>query len=102
MKVVWQLKRTANGYAGTILLPVGAAGMVEAKAAGPTQRAALTAAAGLAGKLLESPLLAAAMPPGTVAAVKATQLLAKHGPAALKKLTGEGAKRIASVLKSIF
>jgi len=101
MKIQFRVVKAAGGYAGTITLPIGAAGAVTASALAPTKQAALQTAAGLASKLLESPLLAAIMPPGTGAAVKATQLIASKGPAALKLITGPGADRVVSTLKKL-
>jgi len=102
MKIRFRVTRSqGGGYEGVVILPVGLNGAVKATAVGPTKTAALSTAAGLASKLLDSPILTAIMPPGTGAAVKATQLLASKGPAALKLLTGPGAERITEAFKSL-
>jgi hypothetical protein len=66
---------------------------------------ALAGAAVLAAKVAQDPLLAAVMPPGTGAAIKATAMLAKAAHVGklgevMKGLKGDGARRIASKLIS--
>lgn len=106
--VRWSLRRTPTGYDGLVTIPSGAiplpsgavrpAGPIAVKARGGSPAQAIAQAADLADKLVGNPVIAAVMPPGTRAAVQATKLIAKHGPAALKKLTGPGAQRLANVL----
>jgi len=86
-----------------ITLPVGLASTT-VTAPGKNRRQALHRASSLAEKLIESPILSVALPPGTANAVRATKLLAKYADKgqlgkALKKLTGKGAKRLVKKLK---
>lgn len=84
-----------------------AAQPVQMRAAGLTPASALGKAAGMAGKLLGNPLVQAAMPPGTGAAVKGIQLAAKIASSkgvkkAMKAVVGPGAKRLFGALKGLF
>lgn len=71
-------------------------------APGTSKESALANAANLASKIASNPFMQAVMPPGTGAALKATQLAAKYGPGVMKKITGEGAKRVGNFFKSLF
>ena len=105
-RIKWKVvPRKGGGWWGIITLPAGLA-RIPVKAPGKTQREALSTAAGLAESLLDSPILRAALPPGTGAAIKATKMLAKFAKKGLLKkgmklLKGKGAKRIAKSLKKL-
>lgn len=71
-------------------------------APGASKASALSNAAGLASQIVNNPFMQTILPPGTGAALKATQLLAKHGPSAAKKLVGKGAKRVGKWLKGLW
>lgn len=120
-KIRFECRRQGNQWEGTIELPLSAMravpGMapggapmlmpggrtqhrIKVQAKGATKGAALNRAAGIAESLLDNPILQAALPPGSGAAISAVKMLAKSGIAkGLKNLTGKGAKRIASALK---
>jgi hypothetical protein len=78
-------------------------GAIPVQAQGKTQQQALSNAAGLAESILDSPLLKAALPPGSGLAIEAIKGLAgsKDIKKALGKLTGEGAKRIGGALSKL-
>lgn len=104
-KIVPRPASKGGGWAGVIVLPTGKL-TTKVIAKGKTDREAMKNAAGLAEQLLDNPILAAALPPGTAQAVKATKLIAKYAKAgkvadALEKLTGKGAKRVKKVLKKL-
>lgn len=115
-QVSWALRKTPDGWEGLMRLPPSlitcprasrAAGRVVQRKGpivtkgGPaaTRAGAIEQAANIADKILENPLVKSALPPGSGTAIKATKLLAKHGPKALKKFGGKGVKRLASALK---
>lgn len=101
--------RKGGGFSGVIELPMQLPTgpmTVPVEARGATRREALSSAAGLASKLLDNPVLKAALPPGSGAAIEATKLLAKYAGAGklakgMKLLTGKGAKRIGKALKKL-
>ncbi len=105
-KIKWKVQpRKGGGFFGTIVLPVGLA-TVPVTAPGTTQRAAIKNAAGLAEKMLSNPLVKAALPPGSGAAIAAVKLIGKYaGKGMLKKgmklLKGKGARRIGKALKKL-
>jgi hypothetical protein len=101
--VNFRIRRKGSGWQGIVELPVGTA-LIPVTATSKSKRKALAKAAGLAGKIAESPILKAVLPPGSAAAIKATRLIAKYAKAgklakAMKKLTGKGAKRLLKKLK---
>jgi len=120
-KIRFEVRRTGNQWEGTIELPLSTmralpgaapggaprlapfgrpAHTVKVSAKGASQKSALNRAAGIAEQLLDNPLLQAALPPGSGAAISAVKMMAKSGPGkALAKFTGKGAKRIADALK---
>jgi len=104
MTIKWSMHRLADGsFRGVVVLPTGPKGLaVRAKA--KTKEDALHRAAVVAQAVADNPLVSAALPPGTAVAVKAIGFLAKSSAAgvlgdAMKKVTGEGAKRLADALK---
>ena len=105
-KIKWNIRpRKGGGFNGTIVLPAGKA-IIPVTAPGKTQAMALKNASGLAKSLLDSPILKAALPPGSGAAIEAVKLISKYaGKGMLKKgmklLTGKGAKRIGKALKKL-
>jgi len=93
------------GYWGRIILPAGKA-VVPIEVPGRTQAEAVSNAAGLASSLLKSPLLQAALPPGSGAAIEAIKMVGKYATKGklkkgLKLLKGKGAKRVKKVLKKL-
>ena len=107
--VRWSLRRTPSGYEGLVSFPAGAfpipgsgvvrpAGPLSIKARGGSPASAIEQAADIADKIASNPIIAAALPPGTGAALKATKLVGKYGPKALKVITGAGAQRLANVI----
>lgn len=90
-------------------LPAGAVTRSHGARAAVTARhtdkgSAIANAAGLASQIASNPLVAAALPPGSGAAIKALEIIGKNAPLgklddALKKLTGAGAGRIVNALK---
>jgi len=120
-KIRWKVRRRGNEWEGEVELPLstmraipglapsGAPQLIPAgrpahrvtvKAKGSTQKSALNRAAGIADQLLDNPLLQAALPPGSGAAIAAIKDIAKSGPAkGLAKYAGKGAKRIADAIK---
>ncbi len=73
---------------------------IATQAQGETKADALASAAALAQRLANNPLLAAAMPPGTAAAVAAMSKIATSAAAGkVTKVVGKGAKRLAKALK---
>ena len=126
MRVTWKIRKVGSGYEGWVILPFGVADLRAAQRAGvamPAQLApgmrplaikaradsgagALASAAGFASGLMNNPLIQAALPPGSAAAVKAIQMLAKAGAAGkiakvADKLIGPGAKRLGKTLKKL-
>lgn len=105
-KIKWRVKaHPKGGWTGTIVLPAGRA-VIPVAARGATPEKALSTAAGLAESLLDSPILKAALPPGSGAAIEAVKMISKYaGKGLLKKgmklLKGKGAKRIAKSLKKL-
>lgn len=110
----WSMRKLPNGeYEGMLtLVPVRDVGPgtiprgkpIKLKAQSKTKAGALLKASEVANQLVANPILQAAMPPGTGAAVKAVTALAQSAAAGkvgkvLKKLKGPGAKRIAKALK---
>jgi hypothetical protein len=76
---------------------------VAVKAASSTPAGALLKATATIAELAQNPVLQAVLPPGTGAALKATLLVTRavqagKGKAALARLKGPGAKRLASAL----
>lgn len=72
-----------------------------------TKAGALAKASAYADKIAENPILAAALPPGSGAAIKALSYLSKSAAAgklesAAKKITGKGAKRLVKALKKFW
>lgn len=121
-EVKFAVKRRGGLWEGTVLLPIGLMervservparrGAVRTHKAGikATVKAgdkgsAIAQAASLADQIVSNPLVAAALPPGTGAAVKALKVIGQNAPLgklddALKKLTGAGAGRIIDTLK---
>jgi hypothetical protein len=105
-KIKWKVvPRKGGGFWGTIVLPAGTA-TVPITARGATQREALANASGLASSLLDNPILKAALPPGSGAAIEAVKMLSKAVGAgklkkAMNKLVGKGAKRVGKALKKL-
>lgn len=100
--IAWELRRTADGWAGTIALPPGFAGCsMQTTAKGGTPRQALARAAGLAEKALSNPALQALLPPQAQIALKGAKLLAKYGnPMGLQAvLAKKGVKKLGKALK---
>lgn len=108
--VKFKVRRDGRLWHGEVTLPFGPerfAGsavaprqQIRVQAQSGSKSDALAKAAGIAGQIVNNPLVAAALPPGSGAAVKALQLLGKSGAAeGMKKLMGAGASRIADALK---
>ena len=101
------VRRTGSGFEGEVILPIGAtdaAGFarhrVHVTAKGPTRESALSKAAGVADQIAQNPIVQAALPPGSGAAVSALKYLSKTGiDKGMKKIVGAGAKRLAKALK---
>lgn len=107
-KVKWKLQKTYYGWRGELTLPPmifrGKPAAIRVKAGARTRAGAIAKAAGIASQIADSPLLQAALPPGSAIAVKAISKLARaalKGKAGkvLKKLVGKGAKRLIKSLK---
>jgi hypothetical protein len=102
----FSVKRSGDGlWTGQVVLPVGPPGATRGQSVAVTAKSgdkssALAKAAGLAEQIALNPIVQAALPPGAGAAVQALKMLGQSGAAeGMKKLVGEGAKRIASALK---
>lgn len=97
------------GFQGVLEIPMGVgpfAATSQVRAHGPTQGGALQNAASVASSILDNPILKAALPPGTGAAIEATKMLSKYADADLlesgmKLLKGAGAKRIGKAIKKL-
>lgn len=99
--IKWKVvPRKKGGFFGTIVLPVGKA-VIPVSMPGKTKGEALSKAAGLAESLLSNPIVKAALPPGSGAAIMAVKKLGKYGTKAMKLLKGKGAKRIGKALKKL-
>jgi hypothetical protein len=106
--VKWKLRRIGGGWAGTITLPVGPCS-VKATGRGPTKATALSRASGLAEKVLNDPLLQAAMPPQAALALRGVKQLssvAKQGQGAVKAVTkalkSKTLRKVGKALSSLF
>lgn len=116
----WHMRKLPNGeFEGMITLvptqtiPGAAYGMpgkltkgkpVKLVAQSASKAGALAKASSVADQLLNNPIVAAALPPGSGQAVKAIKYLSKAANAgklasAAKNVVGNGAKRLASALK---
>ena len=118
-KINFRVRRDGPLWTGEIQLPIGPGALaptalpglpmgirpttgqsIAVTAKGSSKSDALHKAAGIAEQIASNPLVQAALPPGAGAAVSALKLLGKSGAAeGMKKLVGDGAKRIASALK---
>ncbi len=102
--IKFKLVPTADGgYTGIISMPGGIATAAKGPTTGPDsvkKAKALGRAAGLADKVLDNPILRAALPPGVGPGLDIVRSLAKSKAAGkvLKGLTGPGAKRLWKVL----
>lgn len=95
----YKLVRIGDHFECTIVFPAGLSPVsVGTKGKNPRQAVSRAATAALA--IVENPVLASILPPGTGAAVAALKTLASSPDvkAALSKFAGGGAKRLASVL----
>lgn len=133
-RVRWKIRRLGNGsYEGMVILPGSvqavadnwlrsrkvpahvrrravkrfSAGQVTRAAKGRSAGHALARAAAGAHKLLQNPLVQAAMPPGSAAAVKGLAIASKYVSAgdvasAAKKIGGPGAKRLFGAIKKLW
>lgn len=105
-KIKWDVRpRREGGFWGTIYLPAGQ-GIVPVRVPGGTQASALKNASGLAASLLDNPILKAALPPGSGAAIEAVKMVSKYArggalKAGLNLLKGPGAKRVGKALKKL-
>jgi hypothetical protein len=105
--VHWKLRRTAEGWEGIIMLAGASDGPMRGNAIavlGADPADALLKAGVLAKNIASNPIVAAALPPGTAAAVKAVTNIAravKTGDVqkVLKRYGGPGAKRLAKALR---
>jgi len=93
----------------TGMLPTGhpAGQPIRFRATSKTKAGALLKAASVAQMIANNPLMAAVLPPGTGAALKAVSALAKSAAAgklekAAKKYGGKGAKRLVKALKKFW
>lgn len=95
----WRIRRTPDGHEATITIPTEAS-PVSISAIGFDEKAALSTAASVANQLAKNPIFQAVAPPGTAAALKAINLLAKSKVASkvLSTFAGPGARRLASAL----
>ena len=94
----WALKPAGGGgWQGEIHLPDGfiAAGQ------GPTKQVAMSKAANLASKVLDNPLLKAALPPQAQLALRGAKLLAA-GPVGTMALKALKSKKLKSLAKALF
>jgi hypothetical protein len=94
----WSLEKApGGGWRGLIHLPDGyfTAGQ------GPTKKLAMAKAAGLAEKVLDNPLLKAALPPQAQLALKGAKLLAA-GPAGALAMKALKSKKLKSFAKGLF
>lgn len=112
----WKMTRLPQGgYEGMITLvpqrtvPGGfrKGKKIKLVATSSTKAGALAKASSVAARLMSNPLLAAAMPPQAMVAVKAIDFLAKSAAAgklrkAATKVVGAGAKRLFKALKSFW
>lgn len=100
--IKFSLKRQSDGlWVGELVIPVGPPGATRGQAIAITaadakKPDALKKAAGVAEQILANPIIQAALPPGTGAAISAVKTLASGGTV---RAVGEGAKRLASALK---
>lgn len=103
-KTNWQIDRLpGGGWHGSITFDAGTH-RATVGADGATQQQALKKAAVLAAELAKSPVLQAVLPPGTAAAIKAVDLIArsKYTRAALQQFAGPGARRLAKALRKFW
>jgi hypothetical protein len=106
-KIRWYVvPRKGGGFRGKIFIPLGPSLTLPVPGNGDTRRDALANAAGLAEQIASNPLLRAALPPGSGAAIEATKYLAKAAGAGklakkMKNLVGPGAKRVAKTLSKL-
>lgn len=79
--VNFRVKRVADGWEGTIVLPsAGGAASAIVTAKGPSKSSAMSRATGLAQEVLSSPIVKALIPPQAQLAINAAKALAKVGP----------------------
>lgn len=99
-----RFKHADNGVVGACHIPTGI-GVITVAGVGDSRTEALARAALVAEKIASDPVLSAIMPPGTLAAIKATKGLAAASAAGIKTLKGfwrglrgPGKKRLAEAL----
>lgn len=105
--IKWQLVRTPDGYAGKFILPASGKHPVTgqpvrqvtvtskpvpiaSRAPGRAKGEALNAAASLAGKLLDNPVVSSLLPPGVGPALKGVQALVNSPK--IREFVREGGK----------
>lgn len=113
-KVRWAIRKVRGGWDGTILIPAGRNGLLpvtvfqkgprRGKRATKAKASAISSAAKLASRIADNPVLRAALPPGTSAAIKGIGMLARYTGAGafakgMGKLIGKGASRLVKALK---
>jgi hypothetical protein len=74
--IKWTLRKTADGWEGEIVLPVGVTQSLS-RARGSSKGQALARAASLASRVAQDPVVRALLPPQVRAGLAATQLLAR-------------------------
>ena len=113
--IKWAMKKLPDGsFEGmVVMVPAANAGPwskskpIKLVAKSKTAAGALAKASSVAKMISKNPLLSAALPPGSGVALKAISYLSKSAAAgklssAAKKVTGKGAKRLYSALKSLW
>lgn len=99
--------RTGGGWDGTIVMESANGAVTTAVTArGASQPDALFTAATMATSLLDNPILRAALPPGSGAAIEAVKMISKYSSAGdlakgMSKLVGPGAKRIGNAISKL-
>lgn len=105
MKVSWRIRRRGGNWEGVVFLPVGLKGAAAVTAKGKTKAEALSRAGQLADKVLNDPVIQAALPPQAQALIKGVKLLASAKAAGkvkelAKKLNPGG--RLKKLAKAFF
>jgi hypothetical protein len=92
----WSLRRTPQGWEGTINLPGG----LKATGTGASKPDAMRGAAALAAQAIKNPALRALLPPQAEAAIRAAGALARSAPAraAWRALKSSGLRKLARKL----
>lgn len=103
-----ELRQGRDGvWRAEVRLPSGTGTAVRAAASSARKATAAAEAAALAERVMDNPLIAAAMPPQAKLAVKALQRIAKaagsrEARAVYRTLTGPGARRVFRALAKVF